>query len=323
MEFTLRPMLPAERNYSYTQHQQLLMQTGCIGHLRADMDTDGTGFFSSWDDHYSTLKTDAFKKEFDEVIHTLRFDERYGGVLKNRHDLATYCNAHPTSRFDGTTNREYGFRADTGQYSYLFRLNPEKGEYNVYCYCYKREWLEQHIRQAEKGIQFITSEYQEKFRLPDGESVLITRSNGEQVKQPCRYIDETHMVLGSNLYHICQLAEMLERNGSTIAPINPQLPKECYALIPSSGEVVRICRGEMGHYPTEICFASKADRQQFVDSINKKFGVSKAQEAAMLTGSMFGWNVPGADPRNYTDQGKPIKSAAHEKSKKHAREQEI
>lgn len=42
-------------------------QYGLIGHLRADMDTDGNGFFSSWFDFREELKTDEFKAEFDEV----------------------------------------------------------------------------------------------------------------------------------------------------------------------------------------------------------------------------------------------------------------
>jgi hypothetical protein len=33
MDMTFRPMLPAEQNYTYTQSQQISMQTGCIGHL--------------------------------------------------------------------------------------------------------------------------------------------------------------------------------------------------------------------------------------------------------------------------------------------------
>ena len=131
MDMTIRPMTETEQKYSYTQSQQLTMQTGCIGHLRADMDTGGEGFFSSWDDHNKGLKSDSFKAEFEEVINTLR-----KGFLKNRTALQKHCSAHPESIFADENAREYGFRADTETYSYMLRLNPNRGEYNLYCYCY-------------------------------------------------------------------------------------------------------------------------------------------------------------------------------------------
>ena len=47
MELEIRPTTRTEDMYTYTQSQQIRSQTGCIGHLRADMDSNGTGFFSS------------------------------------------------------------------------------------------------------------------------------------------------------------------------------------------------------------------------------------------------------------------------------------
>lgn len=46
----IKIMKEVERKYTYSQSQQIQMQTGLIGYLRADMDTDGNGFFSTWND---------------------------------------------------------------------------------------------------------------------------------------------------------------------------------------------------------------------------------------------------------------------------------
>ena len=91
-----RILKPAERNYTYSQSQQISMQTGCIGHLRADMDSNGEGFFSSWDDFRKDLKTQEFKDEFDAVINELRED---GGILHNRGGLSKFCFSTPDSSF--------------------------------------------------------------------------------------------------------------------------------------------------------------------------------------------------------------------------------
>ena len=67
IEYEKRAMIEAEDKYTFRQSTQISMQTGLIGHLRADMDTDGNGFFSSWFDFREELKTDESKAELDEV----------------------------------------------------------------------------------------------------------------------------------------------------------------------------------------------------------------------------------------------------------------
>ena len=175
MELNLRPMTEAERLYCYGQSQQIMAQTGCVGHLRADMDTDGRGFFSA---------------------------------------------AHPEAQI--TPDRpDYGFRTDTVQYAYLFRLNPNKGEYNLYCYCYRRDWLDKHIQDSARGIRFIDSHYKELFRIPDGGQIRIIYPDGETLTKGCRYIDNYHVEVGTgscNLFHICEFAERMEASCAVVEP---------------------------------------------------------------------------------------------------------
>ena len=223
MDLEIWDILPNEQLYTYSQPTSIESRCGLIGHLRADMDTDGNGFFTTWDDHNTELKTQAFKDEFDEVIRALRFDPEYDGILKDRKALARYCYSHPSCQMaDG---RSFGIRVDTEQYSYLCRLNPNKGEYNAYIYAYKREWLDQHLSEAQKGVRFIDPRYHEVFRVPDGGKIRIRRKDGSSAERVCRYIDDYHAEIGGNLYHICEFAEQMEYQGNTVEPVGQPLLK--------------------------------------------------------------------------------------------------
>lgn len=47
--------------------------------------------------------------------------------------------------------------------------------------------------------------------------------------------------------------------------------------------------------------------REAADRLNQKASVTKAQEATMLAGSMFGWHTSAADPKNYDGQGSLVK----------------
>lgn len=228
MKLTIRPMTKAEQLYCYSQSGQIRSQTGNIGYLRADMDSNGQGFFSSWNDFRSDLETQDFKDEFNALINELRFSEGKESFLKNRTSLGNYCFSHPEAAI-GPDMREFGFRADTDRYAYMMRLNPNRGEYNLYCYCYQKEWLDRHLKEAERGIRFIDSSYRELFRLQDGGKIRITWPDGEKEEKRCRYIDSTHLEVGSgplNIYHICEFAERMEGGNARIEPVEGLMQKE-------------------------------------------------------------------------------------------------
>ena len=304
MELTMQTATPAERLYTSSQSTQIAGQTGCIGHLRADMGADGKGFFKTWQDHRQNLGTEEFHAEFESVLNALVGDEQYGGFLKSRDAMRDFCQERPESGFN--EGFAFGFRADTAQYSYLIRLNPYKGEENLFIYCYRRDWLDGHMKHAEKGIRFITPGYKEKFRIEDGDSVRVRRFDGRVFDRVCRYIDDYHVEIGSELYHICQFAELMERNGNTVIPLRSSLPTVCYGKVPEKRAIVMFERGFDGYRSASYVTKGRTS-QKLVDELNDEMGVTKAQAMAMQGGATMGWDTPAADPKNYDEQGQPIK----------------
>lgn len=214
-DMDIRPLTPTEQKYTYAQSMQLEGQTGTIGHLRGDFATTGYGFYTTWFDTRPQWKSDEFKADLDTVINALREDK---GLLHNRYDMSAFARHFPESAIKGNYCTEYGFRVDTEKHAFLLRCNPTKGDYNFYCYCYVKEWLDKHIQKAEQGIRFIDPQYKELFRIPDGGKVIVTTSWEEKQEYPCRFIDEYHTEVGSNLYHICEFAERMQKNGATYEP---------------------------------------------------------------------------------------------------------
>ena len=115
-----------------------------------------------------------------------------------------------------------------------------------------------------------------------------------------------HVEIGSNLYHICEFAERMEYGGHTCEPVRDNLPERCYSVLSGSDEIIIIKRGEKGYFKTDIPVTDKDEARSIANEYNAKLGVSRAQEEAMKAGSMFGFQVPAADPRNYDADGKPV-----------------
>ena len=308
----ITPITENLEKYTFRQSNQLYQQTGCIGYLRADLGSSGKEFYSTWNETCSFFKTEEFSKEFDDVINALRLDDTYGRLLNDRTRLSCYCHEH-AKQYSGADNQYYGIRVGTDRHTYLLRLNPRQGEYNLYCYCYVKKYLETHLVQASKGIRFITPHYREIFRIPDGDKIRITRSDGERVDKVCRYIDDYHTEVGDRLYHICEFAELMERNGSKVIPLRSSLPERSYAVHPENGSLIIITKGESGYTDVNDSKNSAEKNKELADGHNAEMGVTKAQKEAMLGGITNGWQTPSANPQNYNEQGKFIHSKQHER----------
>lgn len=97
----------------------------------------------------------------------------------------------------------------------------------------------------------------------------------------------------------------MEKNFNTSS-----LPEHCYAVLPSSGRLIEVRYGEMGYYPCAYSTKDREHNQVLANQFNAREGITKAQAAAMLAGSIFGWNVPAADPIHYDAEGIPIQPKA-------------
>lgn len=160
---------------------------------------------------------------------------------------------------------------------------------------------------SENKIRFINSDYKTLFILNDGDKVRIVSPDGETVDREVKGIgDGYHVQVGYSTFHICQFAEIMERNRNTVIPLRASLPDMCYGVLPSSGEIITIIKGESGYTPTGINPGNRDESYAYADRLNEEKGISKAQAAAMSVGSIFGWHVPGADPKNYDEQGQAI-----------------
>ena len=76
-------------------------------------------------------------------------------------------------------------------------------------------------------VRFIDSDYNTLFHVPDGENIILTTFGDDRRILPCRYIDATHARIGGETFHICQFAEIQERNGAVYAPEHPKEGDVC------------------------------------------------------------------------------------------------
>lgn len=307
-DMTLRVAKDNEKIYVFAQSQQIKMQTGYVGYLRGDFGSQGNEFYSTWQDEISIRKTPEFKKEFDDVINALRDDPKYRGILRNLDDMKLLCSARLQGyiTFDAMPNT-YAFRADTEHYAYLIKCQTGKGDYNFYVTAYEKDYLDRHIKNAEKGIRFVDSNYKKLFTIPDGEKIQITFYNGDKELRTCRYIDEYHLEVGINLYHIFDFADKMEEAGNKIIPMRSSLPEQCYTFVESENIIAIVKKGCEGYYPTNLGENDAEKNKALVKLMNNQNNIMPNQAEAMKAGSMFGWETPAADPKNYDKNGIPIK----------------
>lgn len=217
-DLNIRPMTPQEKIYAELQSSQISQQTGFIGVLVGNFNQQDKNQPMKWNILREPPIREAFWSEAQSVLKELR-----NTIFKDRNTMQEYCASH-TSFFKSQSADAYGLRVDSARYSYLILCSPQSKDHCLYLYAYSTEALEHHMKKAERGISFITPDYQEKFRVADGEKIRIIGVDGNFRDRICRYIDDYHFEteggFGGTLYHICEFAELCEQTGSRVIPLD-------------------------------------------------------------------------------------------------------
>ena len=84
-----------------------------------------------------------------------------------------------------------------------------------------------------------------------------------------------------------------------------KLPPQAYAIAPAGarGKIVRIDRGDTRYSVADTRILSDETPEQAVERLNAALNVTPAQREAMVSGSIFGFHTPAADPDSYEANG--------------------
>ena len=71
--------------------------------------------------------------------------------------------------------------------------------------------------EKDHSIRFINSNYDTLFRIPDG-GIVEVRFPDRTFLAKCEYLDDYHTLVGDTVFHICEFAEKVERQGGSVRP---------------------------------------------------------------------------------------------------------
>lgn len=79
------------------------------------------------------------------------------------------------------------------------------------------------------------------------------------------------------------------------------LPELCYSVLPEDGSLICITK-DAGWQAAENNSEKPGLNRHMADYRNRYRGITPAQEQAMLSGCLHGWDCPAADPRHYVQE---------------------
>ena len=136
------------------------------------------------------------------------------------------------------------------------------------------------------SIRFINSNYDTLFRIPDGGNIEI-RFPDNVFSARCEYLDDYHTKIGDTVFHICEFAELLERQNGSVRP-EPETSLDKAAWQLSHREYLMVQRTEGGFNYKLLTQQFKSTVQGQIDDPAKT--MNEARDHVLATMGMTGRN---------------------------------
>lgn len=91
----------------------------------------------------------------------------------------------------------------------------------------------------------------------------------------------------------------------TAQQVIASLPPSCFGVLAGQGKLIYIKAGERGYYNAEQWERTGESAEETANRLNAESRITRGQREAMEQGSMFGWELPIADPDNWNEDGTP------------------
>lgn len=134
------------------------------------------------------------------------------------------------------------------------------------------------------SIRFINSSYDTLFRIPDGGNVEI-RFPDNVFSARCEYLDDYHTKIGDTVFHICEFAELLERQNGSVRP-EPETSLDKAAWQLSHREYLMVQRTEGGFHYELLTQQFQSTVQGQIDDPSKT--MNEARDHVLETMGMTG-----------------------------------
>lgn len=129
----IRPCLPEESRLFYSGSPR---ENACLGRFRGAFEGDGGSRRNiTWFARNAASAADeALRDDIGHVLTYLGSD-----LLKSRASMARYLDSHPTVVLESYPMRSLGYAVSTECFDFYIRCCANRGEYNFYIFCYRRE----------------------------------------------------------------------------------------------------------------------------------------------------------------------------------------